>query len=150
MTDNDPRINKLRAALDQAVNLTPHDVVLVGADGKTVRTFPASGEVLRVNFSEGKKYTVEMSGGGTAVTLETSPREALSTNMDQLTDAVNAAPGWIVSTMVADAIHKSVVLFMLDTGPELFCPNTGPDSVVRDAAGQISGVKGLLWYSTEE
>ena len=142
MTDNDPRINKLRAALDQAVNLTPHDVVLIGADGKPVRTFPASGEVLRVNFSEGKKHTVEMSDG-TSVTLETAPRAALSTNMNELTGAVQSSSGWIVSSMVADAIYKTVSLV------DLFCPNTGPESVVRDAAGQIVGVKELLWYSTE-
>lgn len=142
MGDNDPHTNKLRAALDQAVNLTPHDVVLVGADGKPTRTFPASGEVLRVNFSKGKKHTVEMSDG-TSVTLETAPRATLSTNMLQLTGAVQSSPGWIVSSMVADAIYESM------GGIELFCPNTGPGSVVRDDSGQIVGVKELLWYSEE-
>ena len=125
--------------LNHAVNLTPHDVVLVDAESGEIMTFPATGHSLRVEFAESKVSTAVL--GGTKVEIVHGPRVPVNTNYNDLPDELQRAPAIIVSNIVAEAIwdtHTNGVL--------LFVPDTGPESVVRDDKGQIKGVKRFILY----
>ena len=101
-------------------------------------TFPASGESLRVEFAESKisKALIQSS----TVEVVHGPRVPVKTNFDELPDLIRLPPALIVSAMTADAIWETM-------GPTLiFVPNTGPESVVRDAGGKIVGVKSFILY----
>lgn len=132
------------ADLPGAVNLTPHDIVIVDFEGKVVLTFPTSGEVARL---EGRVETeaVVRSGIGLGflpvlIDKTGDGHNCYATcNLGRMKDAKNV----IVSKMVADAMWEIV--------PEnitIWAPDTGPGSVVRDANGNVIGVKRMLLYGT--
>jgi hypothetical protein len=129
----------LSTKLANAVNLTPHDVVLMDAEGQELMTFPASGHSLRVvKFTEAKisKATV----AGASVEIIHGPRTPVATNFDDLPDLIRQAPAMIVSAITADAAWETM------EGVLLFVPDTGPEAVVRDDKGQIRGVKRFILY----
>lgn len=132
----------LSTKLANAVNLTPHDVVLMDAEGQELMTFPASGHSLRVvKFTEAKisKATV----AGASVEIIHGPRTPVATNFDDLPDLIRQAPAMIVSAITADAAWDPMYN---GDGILLFVPDTGPEAVVRDDKGQIRGVKRFILY----
>lgn len=102
-------------------NFTPHDLNIYRGS-ELVYTFPSMGSV-RVN----------------EVVVETSLTKDIPTVRKQYTEAAGLPdyePGTIlvVSKIVMDALPRR---------SDLRCPDTGPDSVVRNEKGHIIGVRRL-------
>lgn len=110
------------------INLTPHAVTLHGADGKAV-TLPPSGQVARLAVTREAMAPVVVNG----VTLPVS-----RPTLGAVTGLPDARPGvlLLVSALVADAVRRADVV--------------SPGELVRDAAGVITGAKGLCAYATKE
>ncbi len=106
------------------VNLTPHAVTLHGVDGKSV-TLPPSGQVARLAVTREPMPPVIMDGVTLAVSRPT---------LGAVTDLPDAQPGilLLVSALVADAVRRGDVV--------------SPGELVRDAAGVITGARGICSY----
>lgn len=105
----------------QLINLTPHPVNIAG------RVIPPSGTVARVS------ETAEPAGDVDGIPV-------VQVSLGTPTGLPDPAPdtAYIVSPIVAQsARHRA----------DLLCPDTGPDSVIRDANGAIVGVKRLRRFS---
>ena len=117
------------------INLTPHDIVIVGggADGwedqpchsgpYEARTIPASGQVARVS-----EQVADLPAVDGIPTVEMRPGDVTGLS-GPVRDTI-----YIVSPFVAAACPGR---------GDVYCPDTGPDSVVRDNTGQIIGVRRL-------
>ena len=110
------------------INLTPHAVTLHGAEGKAV-TLPPSGQVARLAVAREAMAPVLVDG----VTLSVS-----RPTLGAVTGLPDAQPGvlMLVSALVADAVRRADVV--------------SPGELVRDAAGVITGAKGLCAYAPKE
>ena len=112
------------------VNLTPHDIVLVGSE--TMGTVPSSG-VCRVATTPGALtdvpgIPVPVAGAPTFGAIEGLPSPVEGTV-------------FIVSGMVASALVQQGIR----NRPDVLVPGTGPnDGAVRDAEGRIVGVTRLV------
>lgn len=109
------------------INLTPHEIILVEADGAEIASFPASGVVARVSVTE-KVTGIQYFDG--------IPVDIVSSTFGEVTGLPEDKDArFLVSGMVLDRL-----------GPEYqniaFAPDTGP-SAVRNAAGHIVGVTRL-------
>lgn len=108
-------------------NLTPHDVVVYDEAGaEVIATIPASGVFARVNQSA-------------EVLPDINGIPAVRTVYGEVTDLPDPQPDAIniVSIVVAQALA--------DSGREdIYVPDTGPASVVRDGGGRILGVRRLM------
>ncbi len=114
------------------VNLTPHDVNLCDEYGNVIRRYPKSGIVARVNeivenhkfegIPEGEYFPIVKKSYGKIENLPEFDYEKKIT--------------YIVSVLVLNAI-KEKRGFCRDC----ICPDTGPDSAVRDSQGNIIGIK---------
>jgi hypothetical protein len=104
------------------INLTPHDCHICNDAGEIIRTIPATKPAARV------ASTVEFAGrvDGIPVTVTTFGE------VENLPEPQEGTV-YIVSLLVQQAAPR----------PDVYRPDTGPQSVVRDAAGQIVGVKAL-------
>lgn len=110
------------------INLTPHRVVVCSSDGRPVRTYEPSGSVVRLR------------------TLATPAGELLGVPLVRLAHgAPEGLPGdlqpgdvLIVSTLALGPVAEAV-----PSGVTVVAPDTGPESVVRDADGRIVGVRRL-------
>lgn len=107
------------------VNLTPHEVVLIGEGGVLAR-IPPSGKVARVAV---KSVTVGSLLGAPVRKTEYGEVEGLP----------EPTPGtvYIVSTVVLLALAAKGV-----RRNDVVAPDTSPGSAVRDPNGNIIGVKG--------
>lgn len=105
------------------INLTPHTVRLITADGET--SFESAG-VARVAT---KMVEVGRESGAPINKVEYGTIEGLPFH--------KTGTIYIVSMVVAQAApHRK----------DLICPNTAPSEVVRDESGQIYGVKSWAAY----
>ncbi|MBO8164674.1 MAG: hypothetical protein H0Z34_13315 [Brevibacillus sp.] len=105
------------------INLTPHDVHVYDAEGKTaIKTYPASGIVARVKSS-------------TEIVGEVDGIAVAHITFGEIEGLPNPQPGtkYIVSLLVLQAVDGK--------RDDLIGPDTGPGSVVRDESGQIVGVR---------
>lgn len=107
------------------VNLTPHDVVIVNDNGEEIKRYPASGRVARVNTQS------ELIGEVDGIQVVRTKYGDVDGLPDKKTDTV-----YLVSLVVAQALRGSRT--------DVYVPDTGPGSVVRDDKGQIIGVKRLM------
>ena len=104
------------------VNLTPHELVIFDENDKVVHRFPSEGSVRLVEH-----------------TRELNPIDGIPVVTKTYTEPGDLpAPqkgAWlVVSKMAMDALpYRS----------DLCCPDTGPDSAVRDESGRILGVRRL-------
>ena len=103
------------------VNCTPHPIHLIDATGKRSMTFPPSGQVARVTSTAIE--LPEIAPGIPAVRHEWSAVAGLPDPEEGVLYAV--------STMVADRTDRT----------DIVVPDSGPGSVVRDANGEILGVR---------
>ena len=117
------------------INLTPHEIAIVEADGAEIASFPASGVVARVAVLE--KVTGAISFDGIPVDIITSVFGEVE-GLPALSD-LEGHERFLVSSMVLDRL-----------GPEwsgiAFAPDTGK-SAVRDVQNQIVGVTRLRTVS---
>jgi hypothetical protein len=103
------------------VNLTPHEIKIVGQDGEVITTIPPSGQVARVRT---KQAVVEYVNDIPIVKTTFGDVEGLPEPRENIV--------YIVSSIVAQAVpHREDVI----------APDTSPQGVVRDEKGQIIGVK---------
>lgn len=107
------------------VNLTPHSVTLCGPDGSPVQTFAPTGAPARV-----RQVTACVDGHASGLPVVTAQYGAV----DGLPAPV-AGTFYIVAAMVAAACPMRA---------DLLVPDTGPGSVVRDASGNIAGVRQFI------
>jgi len=118
------------------VNLTPHPIVLVAADGWPL-TFPSSG-VCRVTTTPGTLSEVE----GIPVPVAGAPTFGDIEGLPEPEDGTV----FIVSGMVASALVQRGIR----NRPDVLVPGTGPqDGAVRDAEGRIVGVTRLVRATPE-
>ena len=117
------------------INLTPHEIAIVEADGAEIASFPASGVVARVSVTE--KVTGMVRFDGVPIDIITSSFGEVE-GLPSLSD-LEGHERFLVSSMVLDRL-----------GPEwsgiAFAPDTGK-SAVRDAQNQIVGVTRLRTVS---
>ena len=104
----------------KVVNLTPHAVNVLSADGTTMLEYPPSGDIARVAEIPAHDLT------GYPFAAKARSEYGQVANMPY------PAPGtvYIVSGMVAAAVPNR---------PDVFCPG----EAIRDEAGRIVGVKYL-------
>lgn len=98
------------------VNLTPHDVNIIGEIGEVVQTFPASGELARCSVSREQVDAINSVPVNRTVFGEV-------TGLPEQQEGVV----YIVSALVAQATKRDDVLI--------------PDDAVRDEQGRIIGCK---------
>jgi len=109
----------------KVINLTPHDVVIVDDSGKDIKLYLASGQVARVNTQAEPIGEID---GIQVVRTKNGDVDGLPVKQP---DTV-----YLVSLVVAQALR--------DSRTDVYVPDTGPGSVVRDDKGQIIGVKRLM------
>jgi len=105
------------------INLTPHDVKLFH-DGQEF-TFPNAGTVARVTSRSEFSHTVN----GLPV------HKTIYGSIENLPEQVEGTI-YIVALLVAQVLAG--------TRTDVICPDTGPDSAVRDSKGMIAGVKRFM------
>jgi hypothetical protein len=103
------------------INLTPHTINIVGADGTVAKVYPPSGQQARVSSR------AEVVGAVDGVPI-------VRTVFGELSGLPEPQEGtlFIVSSVVAQAVAGR---------DDVVAPDTGPESVVRDAEGKIIGVR---------
>ena len=106
-------------------NLTPHSLTIVGANGTLV--VPPSGIVARLAVTRTELSPVIVDGVLLPVSLPV---------MGEVKDLPVAEAGviFVVSALVAGAVNRSDV--------------ASPGELIRDAAGNVIGAKGLCAYVT--
>lgn len=109
----------------KVINLTPHDVVIVNDNGEEIKRYPASGNVARVNTQS------ELIGEVDGIQVVRTKYGDVDGLPDKQPDTV-----YLVSLVVAQALRGSRT--------DVYVPDTGPGSVVRDDKGQIIGVRRLM------
>ena len=108
------------------INLTPHTVNIIGEDGSIIASISPAGKVARVKTVATKTGTIEVDG---------RTIDVVSTSYGEVEDlpASTSDKIYIVSVLVLQALRGSRT--------DIVCPDTGPESVVRDPKGGITGVK---------
>ncbi|BBW98988.1 hypothetical protein [Geobacillus subterraneus] len=107
------------------VNLTPHTVNVVGAEDKAVLSVSPSGNVARVTT---KQVVIGSVAGVDVVRTEFGAVEGLPEPQDGVV--------YVVSTLVLQALKANGV-----ARSDVVSPDTSPASVVRNADGQVVGVR---------
>ena len=107
----------------QIVNLTPHDVNVVGNDNSVAITIPASGNVARCS------QTIDIVG---SITVNSIAIPVSSSSYGEVVDLPAPQDGvyYIVSRLVMSACPAR---------QDLLCPN----DLVRNDAGQVIGCRSL-------
>lgn len=125
------------------LNYTPHDVHLYGPDGKTLlHTWgrQATPVLLPLDIDYDRKrpplYT-----GGVEVPLVDPPTYGDLTWPDISELTTKNACGLIVSQLVGERTSRGTIH---GGAFKLYTPDTGPESVVRDAEGRIIGCRRLI------
>ena len=110
----------------RVMNLTPHELTLVGENGKVLGRIAPTGQVARVNTQATKVEAVEINGNSIPV---------VATEFGEVIDLPESQDGtiYVVSILVVQAVRG--------LRDDVVAPDTGPESVVRDAQGQIKGVR---------
>ena len=107
------------------INLTPHTVNVVDADGNIILSVAPSGAVARVTTQQ----TVVGNVGGVDVV------RTVFGDVDGLPDP-QPDTVYIVSTLALQSLKENGI-----DRDDVVAPDTSPASVVRNADGQIIGVK---------
>jgi len=122
------------------VNLTPHDLVLYGQDGRLLVSIPRSGMLLRIIPYDEHVGDVRL-GLTSDIRIQVS---RLSYSGMQYPYIPRKTEVWIVSSVAVHYAREHGIPSELDGRVILFAPDTSPGMVVRDATGRILGVKGLI------
>lgn len=113
------------------VNLTPHEVVIIGDDDLAHYVFPPSGQVARI---EEEVITVgTVANGGITLPYAKTKLTAIIGR-----PAPNGQDTFIVSMPVAQALGQSRL--------DVMSPDSGPGSAVRED-GQLMGVRRLRCFA---
>lgn len=118
--------------INKIINLTPHEIKIVGEDGEAIATFPPSGKVARVQQESVEIPEMTKKLGGIKV-VKTEYKE-----IDNLPPKEEGKI-YIVSVVVLQALKQRGI-----ERNDVVAPDTGPESVVRDFQGNIIGVKRFM------
>lgn len=116
----------------EVVNLTPDAINIADETGKVIATFPPSGMVARRRVRETEVDPLHLTSAGRPIPVISSRLGVVEGLPGPRPDTI-----YLVSAMVlsAPSLHYC---------RDVYAPDTGPASVVRDAAGQIIAVKRLI------
>jgi len=106
----------------EIINLTPHSVTICDESGAVIRTIAPTAPPARVASTSSVVDVID----GIPVTMTTFGE------VDNLPEPQSDTI-YIVSLLVQQAVQRN----------DVYRPDTGPNSVVRDEAGHIVGVKAL-------
>lgn len=124
-------------AIEEPLNLTPHEVVIGAGAGRAV--LPASGQVARL-LSTPQVPLATVHVGALHVDAYSPPSFTEVVGLETL--APTSGRPIVVSAMVAE--------YMVSTKHPyrgaILAPDTGPASVLRDTEGRIVGVGRLILY----
>lgn len=112
------------------INLTPHDFTLCNSEGQVIRVIPPTKPAARVTST----FAVVGEVAGIPITKTTFGAVENLPDSEAGSEIAEPKVYYIVSLLVQQACPDRV---------DLLRPDTGPQNVVRDAAGQIVGVKAL-------
>lgn len=114
------------------INLTPHDVNVALNDGRMI-TIPRSGRVIRVG------EVTKPDGDVNGIPIVHKDYESVDAEIHELL----ADP----DTVVIVSLPVQMAIRHLDESirRRVLSPDTGPDSAIRDANGQIVAVRRLQW-----
>ena len=116
------------------LNLTPHAIKILNADGDTTVVSP-SGRVAKVTMAERIDHTVHLVAGSVGVPAITrTPDDVEGIQED---DFENHPDGVIVSSMVLDNLPPSLRQY------NIYAPDTGA-SAIRNEKGQVDAVTRLV------
>ena len=108
------------------INLTPHELTLVGGNDTVIGRIAPTGQVARV-------ITQATRVGQVVVDGHTVPIVATSYGKVENLPVTQEDTTYVVSILVIQALRGQ--------RSDVVAPDTGPQSVVRDALGQIKGVR---------
>lgn len=117
------------------INLTPHTVNICDESGNILKSYPSEGNA-RVKTEFQDMPIIEAILETPVKMVSYSETEGLPPS-DQGNTGDKRNVFYIVSMVVAQANPGRF---------DLLCPNTAPGEVVRDASGQIIGVKSFARY----
>jgi len=114
----------------EVINLTPHTINVCDDAGNVVQSFPSAGQA-RAASIENPETPVQ----GVPV---------VSQSFGEVSGLPAPKKGtiYLVSMVVGQALQQS----QASPRSDIYGPNTSPGSVVRDAQGQIKGVKSFVKY----
>ena len=108
------------------INLTPHELTLVGGNDTVIGRIAPTGQVARV-ITQATRVGQVMVGGYEVPIVSTAYGKVENLPKRQIDTT------YVVSIMVVQALGGK--------RSDVVAPDTGPQSVVRDAQGQIKGVR---------
>ena len=118
--------------MTKIVNLTPHHLNIFSDEGNLIASIPPSGTVARVDTIKRVKEYVDVEGHKVPISYVTY------TQVQGLPPYPSDDTLYVVSNIVYQCLKGT------KWEKYLIVPDTNPDSVVRDEAGRIKGVKGFL------
>ncbi|RLC83386.1 MAG: hypothetical protein DRJ03_17400 [Chloroflexi bacterium] len=124
------------------LNATPHDVTVYDADGKTALfTIPRSGFVARL--AEEVEDAGNIAGIPVVRKRYTQPYAIAGLAKRSLRELVEelVAEDYVNVVIVSMPMLKAAAETLAGLDVLVVAPDTGPDSVVRDAAGNILGIR---------
>jgi len=114
----------------EVINLTPHDLILFDEQGEEeIARIEKSGRVARVETQATVIEEVEIDGHTVPI---------VKTSYGKIADLPESREGtmYVVSIVALQAVRSD--------RSDVVAPDTGPQSVVRDAGGQIRGVRRFM------
>ena len=115
------------------VNLTPHTVIV--HKNESFLTYPPFGKTVRLDSEP--QFGIYFGSDVDVVSAPTFKSEI------QWPDIPNDVDAVLVSMPVGQQIQNSAIRYPF----HVMGPDTGPESVVRNAEGQITGVKRFVLYA---
>lgn len=115
----------IKKAEADIINLTPHDIQVCSNEGEVIETFPPSGQIARLSSMETEEEPLK---GYPVVRTEYG-------NVENLPEE-GEGKVYIVSAMIGQVLSGK--------RNDIYSPDTGPKSVVRDEKGNIKGVKRFI------
>lgn len=111
--------------MEKIINLTPHTVAICDEAGNILKTYPSTGNArVKTEFRD-------------LIPIDGVPAKSVSYSATEGLPAAEDGIFYLVSMVVAQANPGRI---------DLLSPNTAPGEVIRDAAGQIVGVKSFARY----
>lgn len=122
------------------INLTPHPVRLMDAQGQVIREWPAAKEYVRLDVQRVEKGEIEEVPVGTTHFGEPYLAEGKGEATRRVADFPAPQDGvyYIVPGLVMTALRR----------PDLLAPTQEPKLVLRDEAGRVLGVQAFDVAST--
>lgn len=125
------------------LNLTPHELKIQG-EGNFMKYYPihrlSNGSQFSLRVHMIPQTVVETLPNG--VVVVSAPRVSSENSIEELVKLLGGAPPIIVSTMCTQILTQYP--------GAVYVPDTGPESAIRDADGQILAVRRLYRFKSAD